>query len=146
MITLLKIKEYCSDAVIAAGDFHVMASLVNAGYVRYQSREVGDGAVSIALGMPDGPLFLMQLESIANMPIENQPQEMLVKIAMCRQVWRSLISKSLDVGNEDVRASIDSMVGVLLTQAQADAVKSLAPTIDAGFTWEQIRSVVQAGG
>lgn len=145
MIDLALVKTYCSDAVIAEGDFHAMAAVINANYTKFQSKEVGDGAVSIALGFPAGPLFLMTLEQIANTPTDGVDQATLVKIAMCRQVWRSLTSKSFDVGNQDVRNSIDSMVGIVLTQEQADAVKTLAPVVTGGFTWEQVREAVEKG-
>ena len=32
--------------------------------------EVGDGLISLALGVPAGPVFLMQLEMLSNMPVK----------------------------------------------------------------------------
>lgn len=93
--------------------------------------EVGDGLISLALGVPAGPVFLMQLEMLSNMPVtQDTPLEQLAQIAVARQAWRSLIKGGFDVGDMTVRAGLDMFVGSLLTAEQASAIKALAETPD----------------
>lgn len=104
-----------------------IADILSAGRTQIVSKEVGDGAISLALGVPAGPVFLYQLEQIAaSTPDQNAPPEQITRIAIARQAWRSLIKGGFDVGNPGVRAGLDLFVGDLLTQSEADAIKALA--------------------
>lgn len=109
-----------------------IADILNAGRApKVISKEIGDGAVSLALGVPAGPVFLLQLETSANSAVtaETTPEQ-LAQIAVARQAWRSMTKGALDVGNASVRAGLDMFVGSLLTAEQATAVKSLAEVPD----------------
>lgn len=109
-----------------------IADLLNAGREpKIVSKEIGDGAVSLALGVPAGPVFLLQLETVAaTLVTPATTAEELAQIAVARQAWRSLNKGALDVGNASVRAGLDMFVGSLLTAEQATAVKSLAEVPD----------------
>ena len=110
----------------------VIADILNAGRApKIIKREVGDGLISLALGVPAGPVFLMQLEMLSNMPVTQEtPLEQMAQIAVARQAWRSLIKGGFDVGDMTVRAGLDMFVGSLLTAEQASAIKALAETPD----------------
>ena len=110
----------------------VIADILNAGRApKIIKREVGDGLISLALGVPAGPVFLMQLEMLSNMPVTQEtPLEQMAQIAVARQAWRSLIKGGFDVGDMTVRAGLDMFVGSLLTAEQASAIKELAETPD----------------
>lgn len=109
-----------------------IADLLNAGRApKIIKREVGDGMISLALGVPDGPVFLMQLEMLANQTVTlDTPTEQMAQIAVARQAWRSLNRAGFDVGDTTVRAGLDMFVGSLLTADQATAIKALAETPD----------------
>ena len=109
-----------------------VADILNQGRApKITKREVGDGLISLALGVPAGPVFLMQLEMLSNMPVTQEtPLEQLAQIAVARQAWRSLIKGGFDVGDMTVRAGLDMFVGSLLTAEQASAIKELAASPD----------------
>ena len=109
-----------------------IADLLNDGRApKIAKREVGDGVISIALGVPAGPVFLMQLEMLSNMAVTEQtPQEQLAQIAVARQAWRSLNRSGFDVGDATVRAGLDMFVGSLLTAEDCVAIKALAEVPD----------------
>lgn len=95
------------------------------------SKEIGDGAVSLALDVPAGPVFLLQLETIANTtPTSETTPDQMAQIAVARQAWRSLNKGAFDVGRPSVRAGLDLFVGSLLTADQASAIKALAEVPD----------------
>ena len=109
-----------------------VADLLNAGRApKIVRKEVGDGAISLALGIPGGPIFLLQLEMLANTAItpETAPEQ-LAAIAVARQAWRSLNCAGFDVGSPEVRAGLDLFVGSLLTAEQAATIKALAEMPD----------------
>lgn len=114
------------DPTAAAKDREI-ADLISTGRTRVASRLIGDGEVSLALGMPAGPLFLLGLEQAATTPpAPDATAQQIEQHAIARQAWRSLEKGALDVGRADVRAAIDAMVGALLTAEQADKIKALA--------------------
>lgn len=104
-----------------------IADMLSAGRTRIVSMEVGDGSISLALGIPAGPVFLYQLEQVASLVLDAYATaEQIAEVAVARQVWRSLAKAGLDIGNPGVRAGLDLFVGQLLTQDQADTIKALA--------------------
>lgn len=109
-----------------------IADILNAGRApKIVSREVGDGAISLALGVPSGPVFLMQLEILANTPVTAETaQADLVQIAIARQAWRSLNRAGFDVGDATVRAGLDLFAGTLITEEQVAEIKALAEVPD----------------
>ena len=127
MITLAEIQA----TGLPLTDHGAIADALSAGRTKVISREVGDGAIALALGTPAGPIFMLQLEQIANTPVtEATPPELVAQIAVARQAWRSINRVGFDVGNPGVRAGIDAMVGTLLTAEQAEAIKALAVVPD----------------
>ena len=115
----------------APSDDAAIAAILSEGRTRIVSREIGDGAVAIALGIPGGPVFLYQLELAAETsPGESATADQIAQHAIARQAWRSLQKGALDIGNAVVRDAIDAMVGTLLTAEQAVAVKALAEVAD----------------
>lgn len=118
--------EMPKDPTAAAKDREI-ADLLSHGRTRIAPRPIGDGEVSLALGMPAGPLFLLGLEQAATTaPAADATPQQIEQHAIARQAWRSLEKGALDVGRADVRAAIDAMVGVLLTAEQAGKILALA--------------------
>lgn len=127
MITLAEIQA----TGLPLTDHGAIAAALSVGRTKIVSREVGDGAIALALGTPAGPIFMLQLEQIANTPVtEATPPELVAQIAVARQAWRSINRVGFDVGNPGVRAGIEAMVGTLLTAEQAEAIKALAVVPD----------------
>lgn len=127
MITLAEIQA----TGLPLTDHGAIADALSAGRTKVISREVGDGAIALALGTPAGPIFMLTLETIANQPVtEATPPELVAQIAVARQAWRSINRVGFDVGNQGVRDGIDAMVGTLLTTEQAEAIKALAVVPD----------------
>lgn len=129
-ITLEEIKALPAE-LLAGQDTQALADALSVGRTKSVSKEIGDGGVTLALGGVAGCLFLYQLEKAANSePGDGATPEQIANYAVAREAWRSIVSKSLDVGNAGTRAMLDAFVGVLLTQDQADALKALADTDD----------------
>lgn len=109
-----------------------IAAMLSEGRTRIGSRLIGDGEVSLALGIPAGPIFVYQLEQAASTPpAPDATPEQIAQHAVARQAWRSIEKAALDVGRAEVRAALDMFVGVLLTAEQATAIKALAEQPDA---------------
>ena len=109
-----------------------IADILNQGRApKIVSKLLGDGDIALELGIPAGPAFLLQLETVAGSgPTQDTPPEQIAQIAVARQAWRSLCKSGLDAGLPSVRAALDLFVGTLLTQEQAGAVKALAEVPD----------------
>ncbi len=111
----------------APSDDAAIAAILSAGRVAIAPRQINDGDAAIALGIPAGPLFLYQLEQAAtSAPGAGAGEQQIALYAVARQAWRSLTLGTFDIGNPVVRQAIDAMVGTLLTEDQAAAVKALA--------------------
>lgn len=129
-------------AVARAGD-QAIADILSVGRTTISPREVGDGAIAIALGIPDGPIFLFRLEQTANTVIASDAEpEQLALVSTARQAWRSVTKAALDVGNPVVRTALDTFVGSLLTADQAAAIKALAEVPDQ-ITADQVSLAVR---
>src|SRR5574337_918097 len=127
-----------------APDTAAIAAAISAGRTRIMPRPVGDGDIALALGVPAGPLFLYQLETVASTPPEaGASADAVAQFATARQAWRSLQKGSFDVGNPGVRSAIDLFVGTLLSAEQAVAVKALAEVPDPISEWD-VRCAVLA--
>lgn len=99
------------------------------------SKEVGDGAIALALGPTAGPVFLYKLRRLADTVLpEGATDEQIAPVAVAQQVISSLAKTGFDVGNKEVRAGIDLFIGPLLTPEQAESIKSLAPVIHSSIT------------
>lgn len=145
MLTLAQINAAVPPGVIASGDFHAMAAAVNSNLTTVQSKLVGDGEVSITLGAVAGPVFMYRLKQAASMVLpSNATDAEVAPVAMAQQAVESLSKGAFDVGNANVRAGIDAMVGTLLSIEQATIIKALAE-IPYNVTWEQVREVMEAG-
>ena len=128
---LTSAQEAAIVPLLAAGNHAGIAHVLSLGRVKIASREIGDGALCIALGDPDGPVLMLRLQLIAQTPITQTTTEAeFTLIARVQQALRSLARVGFDVGSTAVRESLDGFVGSLLTQAQADALKALAEQPD----------------
>lgn len=93
--------------------------------------EVGDGAISLALGMPAGPVFLFKLRRLASTALpEGATDEQIEPVAVAQQAVASLAKVGFDIGDPTVRAGLDMFVGSLLTVEQVAAIKALAEVPD----------------
>lgn len=114
-----------SRKATAPADDQAIADLLTPGRTTPGDKLISDGDVAIALGIPDGPLFLYQLEQAAIAPAGQSAQEIAIH-AVARQAWRSIQRGDFWIGNPTVRAAIDAMIGTLLAAEQATAIKALA--------------------
>ena len=111
----------------APSDDAAIAAILSSERVTIAQRQIDDGDAAIALGIPAGPLFLYQLEQAGqSAPEPGATAQQIALYAVARQAWRSLTRGTFEIGNPVVRQAIDSMVGTLLTEDQAAAVKALA--------------------
>ena len=113
------------------------------------SREVGEGAVSDAIGQPAGSLFIYQLRAYALSPMpEDITPEQLVLKATVEQVWRLLDKVSLDVGLSSVRAGIDQFAAMGLFGLTVDGairIKALAE-IPTNISVHDVSDALNLGG
>lgn len=109
-----------------------IADILNAGRApKIVRREVGDGAISLAMGTTAGPVFLFKLRRLAATALPGDAtDEQIAPVAIAQQAVASLSKNGFDVGDPAVRAGIDTFVGVLLTADQAAAIKALAEVPD----------------
>ena len=114
MTLLAEIQAKATAEQIAARDHAAIAAAVNVGRVRKNSREVGNGTILETLGLTAGNALLDVINSVADFrhvkPLVEQ--------------GRLVISSTL------VQATIQSLVGTVLTQAQADALIALGYDAD----------------
>lgn len=114
------------DPDYAAKD-KAIAQIVSAGRTKIVSKEVGDGAISLALGIPDGPVFIYRLKQLAATVLPADATiEQIIPVAVAQQAVASMEKVGLNVGLPGVRAGIDLFIGVLLTEDQATTIKALA--------------------
>ena len=93
--------------------------------------EVGDGAICVALGSPEGPLFIYRLRQLAATPITDEsPNDLIIQVAVADQAVRSLNKVGLDVGDPLIRTGLHAFIGTLLTLEQVNAIKALAEVDD----------------
>lgn len=130
MTLLSEIQAACSAELIASGEHGAIAAAVSVGRTRVQQPTfVGDGLIADAIGLPAGPVFLYQLQQLAEAPLaENPTPEQLAVHAQLVLAWRLIREGKLDVGLPSVRASLGAFVGLLpgFTQEMADAILALA--------------------
>lgn len=109
----------------------IIASILSRGRTRIVSNEIGDGAVSIALSVPDGPLFLYHLRQLAAKVLpSNATTEQIIPVAVAQQAVESLGKSAFDIGNAEVRAGLTVFAGSLLSIEQIDKIKALAEVPD----------------
>lgn len=133
----------------ARDDAAIAAALSSSRPPRIINREVGEGAISNALGTPDGPLFIYQLRAAALAPIASDAPLAQVELkATVEHVWRLLDKVSLDIGLHSVRAGIDQFAAAGLfglTPAGAQKIKALAETPDLVSVGD-VSDALNAGG
>ena len=89
----------------------------------------GSGEVSLALGVPAGPLFMFKLKRLAETALPAEAtDEQIAPVAIAQQVVESLARGSLDLGNADIRGGVELFNGLLLTTEQITTLKALAET------------------
>lgn len=109
----------------------IIANILSLGRTRLISKEIGDGAVSVALGVPDGPVFLYRLRQLASTILAADASlEQITPVAVAQQVVASLSKAALDIGNAQVRSGIELFAGSLLSTTQVDKLKALAEVPD----------------
>lgn len=125
------------DEILAGGfdlanrDDGAIASALSQGRTKVVSREVGDGAIALALGTQAGPLFLYKLKKLAATVLpDDATEEQIIPVAQAQQAVESLAKVGFDVGNPDVRSGLSLFEGTLLTSAQIEAIKALAVVQD----------------
>ena len=123
---------------ILAGEFDLanrddgaIAAALSQGRTKVVSREVGDGAIALALGTQAGPLFLYKLKKLATTVLpDDATDEQIIPVAVAQQAVESLAKVGFDIGNPDVRAGLSMFDGTLLTSEQIEAIKALAVVPD----------------
>ena len=125
------------DEILAGGfdlanrDDGAIAAALSQGRTKVVSREVGDGAIALALGTQVGPLFLYKLKKLAATVLpDDATDEQIIPVAIAQQAVESLAKVGFDVGNPDVRAGLSMFEGTLLTSEQIEAIKALAVVPD----------------
>ena len=125
------------DEILAGGfdlanrDDGAIATALSQGRTKVVSREVGDGAIALALGTQAGPLFLYKLKKLADTVLpDDATDEQIIPVAIAQQAVESLAKVGFDVGNPDVRAGLSMFEGTLLTSEQIEAIKALAVVPD----------------
>ena len=125
------------DEILAGGfdlanrDDGAIAAALSQGRTKVVSREVGDGAIALALGTQAGPLFLYKLKKLAATVLPNDATDaQIIPVAIAQQAVESLAKVGFDVGNPDVRAGLSMFDGTLLTSEQIEAIKALAVVPD----------------
>ena len=125
------------DEILASGfdlanrDDGAIAAALSQGRTKVVPREVGDGAIALALGTQAGPLFLYKLKKLAATVLpDDATDEQIIPVAIAQQAVESLAKVGFDVGNPDVRAGLSMFEGTLLTSEQIEAIKALAVVED----------------
>ena len=125
------------DEILAGGfdladrDDGAIAAALSQGRTKVVSREVGDGAIALALGTQAGPLFLYKLKKLAATVLpDNATDAQIIPVAIAQQAVESLAKVGFDVGNPDVRSGLSMFEGTLLTSEQIEAIKALAVVPD----------------
>ena len=125
------------DEILAGGfdlanrDDGAIAAALSQGRTKVVSREVGDGAIALAIGTQAGPLFLYKLKKLAATVLPNDAtDEQIIPVAIAQQAVESLAKVGFDVGNPDVRSGLSMFEGTLLTSEQIEAIKALAVVPD----------------
>jgi urease gamma subunit len=110
MTLLAEIQAKCTAEMLANRDDGAIAALVSVGRTKPSGKEIGSGTILETIGLTSGNLFLDV--------IDTAPDFRYVKKLV--QDGRLIISSPLVMG------TISSMVPVVLTQPQADALLALA--------------------
>lgn len=122
-----EIQAKCTQAEIAGGNYHAIAAKVNVGRVKLVPTEVGAGTILEVLGLTTGNALL---DAIYNMSDFRYVKPLV-------EQGRLRLDAPLTI------ASLQALVGTVLTQAQADALKARAEAPDP-VTWEACQEAVLA--
>lgn len=127
----ITLSEPKGPAEIARANDQAIADIISTGRTKVVSREVGDGAIALALGTQAGPLFIYKLRRLAATTLpDDATDEQIIPVAVAQQAVESLAKVGFDVGNPDVRAGLSMFEGTLLTAVQIKAIKALAEIPD----------------
>lgn len=132
MITLQEITSKCLPELLAAGNFHDIAAVVNEGRVRFQKTEIGNGLILETIGIEAGNAIL---DAIHSNPA-------------FRYVVPLLDQGRLDIASDVTRGSIDMLAAAGIPSfgaAEATLIKDLAPVVTDTVSWEQCREAVEKG-
>ena len=114
MTLLEEITAKCDASLIASRDHQAIADVVNVGRTKASAVEIGNGTILELLGLTLGTQVL---DVINNTPAY-------------KYVVPLLEQGRLQVGSTVVQAAVQAFVPALLTQAQADSLKSLGVVAD----------------
>lgn len=141
-----EINACCTPEVLAEGNYHAIAALVNearaaSGAVTLkQPTLVGKGTISDVLGIPAGPVFIYTLKQAALTPLPASPtMEQIAQKAVLELAWELINSANFDVGLPSVRQGLDMFAGKLpgFTQESADKIKRVAERSPTPATWDE---------
>lgn len=114
MTLLEEIQAKCTPALIASRDVQAIADAVNAGRVKPTATEIGNGTILEALGLELGTTVLDNIHATPTY----------------KYVVPLLEQGRLLIGSAMAQSAVQAFVPGLLTQAQADKLKSLGTTPD----------------
>jgi hypothetical protein len=121
-------------SLLAAGNYHDIAAAVSVGRVRRSETLIGPGSVQNTLGPDAGGTVLSALEAAS-------ASSEAIKWGMV-----SLLAGKLDVALASTRGMLDTIATAgLMSQAQADALKALAPDIADPVGWEACLKAIEQG-
>jgi hypothetical protein len=109
MTLLQEIEAACTPELIASGEHGEIAALVSVGRTRPSSTEIGNGTILEVLGLTLGTQVLDVINSTP----------------AYKYVVPLLEQGRLLIGSVVAQAAVQAFVPALLTQAQADSLKSL---------------------
>lgn len=104
-----EISARCGAALIASGDTQAIADTLNVGRKRPNKREIGNGSILEAIGLAGGNALLDVINTVPDF----------------RHVKPMVEQGRLLIGSPLVQATVQSLVGTVLTQGQADALCAL---------------------
>lgn len=128
MSLFAEIQAKCSPELIASGNYHAIAEAVNVGRTRLTPYEIGHGMVLEVLGLATGNALLDAVYAAPDF----------------RHVKPLLEQGRLRLDSAIVQATLASLVGTVLTQADVDNLNALCTVADP-VTWDQCQAAVLAG-
>lgn len=128
MTLFAEIQAKCPQ-LVALGNFHDIAAVVNVGRVKANKVEIGNGTILEVLGLTLGTAVL----------------DIIHSTPAYKYVLPLLDQGRLQIGSAVAQSAVQAFVTAgLLTQEQADSLKNIGLNPDP-VTWEQCRAAIEAG-
>jgi len=128
MTLLAEIQAKVAPAILASKDVQAIADAFNVDRTKIVPTEIGNGVILETMGLVAGNTLLDAINAVPDF----------------RHVKPLLEQGRLRVDSALVRATLDSLVPAVLTQAQADALKALAVKPDL-VSPAQVANVLDGG-